>query len=368
MAQEIEQYEEHGRSVAHVSPSDVLSRVLAAATDPSIDAGKMREMATLAMEMQKHQLEIDKIGRQEQFNRDLNAAIDEMPVITKTGRILIPGKGGEPDRVQGTYARFEDLNRIVKPILSKNNLTISFTPGPRPGAQGGVAVAPVIRHANGIVKEYEPLPLPIENSGSKNDVQGIGSSISYGKRYAMCAVLNITVEAEDDDGSGGGVTMPDERANLVIEEATAAFDDGVYADWFRAQSPKDRAWLVRTGKHSEFGGLAIAGPVHKDPPPVHNSGAPVQDAGLDKGQPRKSALEGRVEQYEADVRACEDLDALVALQADRQQWADQVKSKRPDLHARIIEANTGRYSELAKSDPGPDFPDTGEPTDTLFPE
>lgn len=352
MANDVQHYEEpkQGGAVAAYSSNDILAMVVAAAKDPTIDADKMRAMATLAMDMQKHQLEMDKIQRQEQFNRDLNAAIDAMPVITKTGRILIPGKNGEHDRVQGTYARFEDLNRIVKPILQRNNLTISFTPG---GSDTRVTIGTVIRHANGIVKEYEPLPLPFETSGSKNNVQGVGSSISYGKRYAMCAVLNITVEAEDDDGSGGVRVMPEERSNLIIEEATGASDDGRYTEWFKVQSPKDRAWLVQSGNHAKFGGevAALTGPTPEQRAREAGSGAAARrdPPAPDKPAAGETAAKAFTTSYVKSIEECGTLADLALITDGEKAKRERIKSY-PALWAEITKAEGEAYERLSKGD------------------
>lgn len=350
MGSEIQHFDERqqGGAVAAYSSNDIVQMVIAAAKDPTVDADKMRAMATLAMEMQVHQLEMDKLARQETFNRDLNAAIDEMPVITKTGRILIPGRNGEADRVQGTYARFEDLNRIVKPILSRHQLTITFVPG-TPATAGGVSVAPVLRHNNGIVKEYEPMSLPNENSGSKNNVQGIGSSISYGKRYAMCAVLNITVESEDDDGSGGGRVMPEERANLVIEEATAHFDVGDYQEWYRTQSPKDRAWLVQNGHHARFGGeaKAITGPTAGSVPRETRGGPPKREDPPAQNTAERIPKQGRewATAYIRDVEAVQTLDKFALLQDEQKDMRERAKAY-PTLWREIQEAEGSALDRL----------------------
>ena len=42
--------------------------------------------------------------------------------------------------------------------------------------------------------------LPLDTSGSKNGVQAVGSTVSYGKRYAICALLNIST-GDDTDGN-----------------------------------------------------------------------------------------------------------------------------------------------------------------------
>jgi glutamate synthase domain-containing protein 1 len=50
--------------------------------------------------------------------------------------------------------------------------------------------------------------LPADMSGSKNAVQAVGSSISYGKRYTAQALLNLTSRGSDDDAKGAGGDGP----------------------------------------------------------------------------------------------------------------------------------------------------------------
>lgn len=324
---------------------NLLAQIIVAASNPEVDAGKMEAMANLALKLQAHEHE-------QQFNRDLNAALIEMPVITKAGRIEIPAKDGQPARVQGRFARFEDLNAVVKPILARNNLAITFDLGDEGGKPSCI---PVLRHTNGWVWQGRPLSAPIDSSGSKNNTQGVGSTASYLKRYTMCAALNIVVESEDDDGNGGQILMPNERGNLIFEAAQAAADDGTYQDWFRNQSPKDRGWLVSQGHHAGFGGspLALTAPATGGAAPAAKAADPA---------PAKSQLESRVEQYEADLAACQSLDELAELQSARKVWAEAVKGKRADLHERILAANSGAYTRLsALSEDGnqDDSPATG---------
>ena len=46
------------------------------------------------------------------------------------------------------------------------------------------------------------MSLPVDFTGSKNPVQAIGSSTSYGKRYVAAALLNLTSRGEEDDATG----------------------------------------------------------------------------------------------------------------------------------------------------------------------
>ena len=243
-----------GGAIAEHQSQNFLAAILEAARDPSVDASKVESMANLAMKLQDRE-------RETAFNRAKNAAMMEMPVITKDGRIIIPAKDGKPERQQGRFARFEDTDRVVRPILARHNMAISFEVSER--QSGGVLVRPILTHANGYTERGEAMPVPADTSGSKNAAQAIGSSVQYGKRYTMCSMLNIVTEGIDDDGNfgrGTQVTLPHEREQLVTKEAEEAHQDGRYVEWFSTQSPKDRAWLVASGKHAEYGGPALPAP------------------------------------------------------------------------------------------------------------
>src|SRR5689334_168057 len=96
-----------------------LTAILAATNDPNVDAVKMETLANLAVKLQDREREME-------FNRAKNAAIMDMPVITKDGVIVIPAnrEKGTPERQQGRFARFEDIYRVVRPILQRNNLAL----------------------------------------------------------------------------------------------------------------------------------------------------------------------------------------------------------------------------------------------------
>ena len=60
-------------------------------------------------------------------------------------------------------------------------------------------ITAILSHREGHSEETT-LTLDADKSGSKNAVQAVGSSISYGQRYAAVALLNITTRGMDDDG------------------------------------------------------------------------------------------------------------------------------------------------------------------------
>lgn len=60
----------------------------------------------------------------------------------------------------------------------------------------GVNVSTTLLHLSGQWIEFEPLTIPL----GKRDAHAVGSAITYGKRYSLCAALGV-VSDEDDDGN-----------------------------------------------------------------------------------------------------------------------------------------------------------------------
>ena len=252
---EIVEHAPESRALAIPQSSNVLAMVLEAARDPNIDAAKVETMANLAMRMQDRE-------REEQFNRDKIAALMDMPSIAKNGAITNK-QGG----VQSRYSKWEDIHRIIKPILERHNLAISFNVD-HTGQM--VTVQPILSHRNGYVEKGGNMVLPIDTTGSKNGTQGAGSAASYGKRHTAKAMLNIVEGGVDDDGvaAGGGSSdpyeqlTPDERQ--LVDDGREAAAEGVaaYEAWFKALGPQQRGFLAynRAGAsgtwHDQNKGLA----------------------------------------------------------------------------------------------------------------
>ena len=135
-----------------------------------------------------------------------------LPVVAEHGEI----KDRKGD-VQHTYALWEDINEAIRPVLAKYGFALTFKTG-LDGRQ--VTVTGELRHRAGH-REETTMTLPMDLTGSKNGVQAIGSSTSYGKRYTAMALLNLTSRGEDDDGSAAdrGATIDDEQQELVRSRA-----------------------------------------------------------------------------------------------------------------------------------------------------
>lgn len=89
------------------------------------------------------------------------------------------------------YSPLSDVLNLVRPILSKYGLSILQSPS---GNATDIVITTFLLHESGEWIEFEPLLLRVE----KPTPQGVGSAISYGRRYALSAILGISSEDDDD--------------------------------------------------------------------------------------------------------------------------------------------------------------------------
>ena len=186
-----------------------------ASRDPAVDIDKMERLMQMHERMIARQAETD-------YYAALAAMQTELPILPERGTIKNKSGG-----TQSKYVLWEDLNEIIKPILSRHGFAISFLPG-NEGAK--ITVTGILSHAGGH-SVRSTMVIPLDESGAKNGVQGLGSSTSYGKRYVASAMLNLTSRGEDNDGqgSGGPKRMPDKvRADWLA--AIDALDDLAASD------------------------------------------------------------------------------------------------------------------------------------------
>ncbi len=159
-----------------------------------------------------------------QFNTAMIRLQSRLPKIKKNGVLEYPVDKNKPDgpkRKIANFAKWEDIDDAIRPLLDEEGFSLAFNTAPRQGDGGGLIVTAILRHRAGHSTETS-IPIPLDTSGGKNNIQGYGSALSYGKRYAATAALNIVTEGEDDDGVIGGMQFitaeqADELDRLIDE-------------------------------------------------------------------------------------------------------------------------------------------------------
>ena len=188
----------------------------------------------------------------------------QAPKFFKTKTATVKTKtGGE---YKYGYADLQVIVDQIGPMMAEQGLV--FQSWPTMDGNGRPALRYRLSHAPSGQQDEDMMPLLLPQT----DMQGIGSALTYSRRYALCSVMNLVAD-EDDDGQAAKATSPgdiaraksrmtDEDKALVAESAElfAALPEGAmtqaryqqlldstgyaheglqrFVDWLRPQTPE----------------------------------------------------------------------------------------------------------------------------------
>jgi hypothetical protein len=171
-----------------VAESNTVSMFERLARDPSVSVEKLERLMDLQDRANKRNAEAA-------FNAALAAMQADLPTVRERGGIK-----NRDGNIQSKYALWEDINAAILPLLKEHGFSLTFRQEQK---ENGICVTGVLSHREGH-SERTSITLPADQSGGKNAVQAVGSSVSYGKRYTAGMLLNLTsadIEADDDADS-----------------------------------------------------------------------------------------------------------------------------------------------------------------------
>ncbi len=180
-------------------PGDILEIIARTVSDPKMDIDKMERL--LAMHER-----ITTENRRVEFMGALARIQAKMPQIEKSGQIIVKG------RERSRYAKLEDIDKVIRPLLEEEGFSFSFDSSSQDGKL--FVLSCNLSHREGHV-ETKTLVLPIDSMDYRSEVQSVGSTLSYAKRQLIKMHLNIVEAGEDDDGVGGSEPISESQATLI---------------------------------------------------------------------------------------------------------------------------------------------------------
>lgn len=217
---------EPAETVEPLLPSDpMVSMIERVAMDPNADLAKLERMLELK---EKHDAQQAKAAFAEAFAR----ASAAFPTIPLNGM----GHNNKP------YATLKDITSMTRPVLSEHGLAMTF------GIEVGqdIVVSAKLMHKSGHFEETS-IALPRENSGSKNAVQAVGSSQTYGQRYTAQAILGLSLgDDTEDDGRGAGNPEPDKSKKPY------SWANTITQDLPENSTPREKAEAVASALCAQF--------------------------------------------------------------------------------------------------------------------
>lgn len=111
------------------------------------------------------------------------------------------------------HASLSNVTAKINSELSKYGLSASWT---TTQTDKGVTVTCKISHVMGHSEETS-LTAGLDKSGAKNDIQALGSTISYLERYTILALTGLATSEMDDDGQGTIEYITDKQKSMLVD-------------------------------------------------------------------------------------------------------------------------------------------------------
>lgn len=192
------------------------------ASDPGVDIDKLKELIAMKEREEDRQCK-------REFDRHFSEMQRDYVPVGRTAE-----RKDDAGNVVSKYAKLGSILKVYNPILAKHGFSHRFSQ--QEAEDGGLVIT---CHLSGHGHtESASFKMPV-NPATKfaNSLQQVGTSNSYGQRYAFCAVTGLYLE-DDDDGQ------------------SMTFEDGVkYADYINAlEAETNLDSLKETGKryHDEL--------------------------------------------------------------------------------------------------------------------
>lgn len=173
------------------------------------------------------------------------------------GEISDAAKDATNPFFNSTYATLAAVLQVIRPVLSKNGLAIVQTPWTnKEGANINFHLNTTILHSSG-----QWISGDLELLIGKKDMQGIGSAISYARRYMASAMAGLTQEDDDAESAKTGQKGKGNQSQQQNQETPAhEFDKNentispkMAKDlWAAAQKKKVTAALLQKAIKREY--------------------------------------------------------------------------------------------------------------------
>lgn len=215
-------------------------------SDPNASVEKLERL--LAM-----QERIMAIQAKSAFDAAFAQMAPELPEIDEKGKIIVK------ERLRSTYAKLEDIHKAIKPILARHGFAIRHRTEWPEGKSNLIRIVGILSHKSGHSEESS-FEAPADKSEYRTDIQSMGSTVSYGRRYTTLDLLNLTTRGQDDDGRSAGRPQPPEgyEAWIGVLEGIASSGQAAYTDCWNKSDPKFKTFCANhdSAKWAEIKALA----------------------------------------------------------------------------------------------------------------
>jgi hypothetical protein len=191
-------------------PSAVLTLIEKVALDPCADVEKLERLTAMYERLKAKEAELAYNAAKGRILKKL-AGIK----IIKNRPVLSGGVKGRPQKgifEAFKYALLEEIDKHLRPLLAEEEMDLSSSDEPCKG--GGIVIRGRLEHLPSGHYEDPYMSATLDTTGGKSNVQAVGSTNSFLRRYVACNIFNIVVG--DDDGGTGG-TIDENQTKTILD-------------------------------------------------------------------------------------------------------------------------------------------------------
>jgi len=210
------------------SPPTVLALIERVALEPHADVEKLDRMMTMYERLKAKEAELAFNGAKGRILKKLAGIkiVKNRPVLSDIDN------GKQRGAVEAfKYAPLEEIDKHLRPLLAEEQMDLSYSDEP---CEGGILVRGRLKHLLSGHYEDSFMPAPLDTTGGKSNVQAVGSTNSFLRRYVACNIFNIVVVGDDDDGIGG--TLDEAQTKTIVEMIKKAKVGPKFLKYMKAES------------------------------------------------------------------------------------------------------------------------------------
>lgn len=164
------------------------------AMDPTIPLDRLEQMMAMKERMEDRAREDDERQAKKAYFAAMSKCQAELPVVVKTKK---------NSHTNSTYADLAAIEDQAMPIVHQHGFAVSFQPDGY-NDKGELRIRWEISHEAGHARDGIG-EIPVDGAGSQGKVnktgtQAFGSTATYGRRYLLCMLFNIST-GDDLDGN-----------------------------------------------------------------------------------------------------------------------------------------------------------------------
>jgi hypothetical protein len=219
------------------SAATVLALIERVALDPRADVEKLERMMAMYERLKAKEAELAYNAAKGRILKKLAGIkiVKNRPVLSEIDQ----GKPQKGTHEAFRYAPLEEIDKHLRPLLAKEEMDLSYSDEPPEG--GGILIRGRLKHLPSGHYEDSFMPAPLDNSGGKSNLQAVGSTNSFLRRYVACNIFNIVVVGDDDDGIGG--TLDEAQTKTILDLIKIAKVGPKFLKYVKAQSVEEAGSL-----------------------------------------------------------------------------------------------------------------------------